>query len=279
LWELAQCHRWADVVFQNNIESRQLWPSLFYKKPLVIALHTWIRDGNGNRSPIQRLKQLSIFSADEVIAVSEAIRVDSFQKAEVISNPFLSNSFRKLLGINREHAIVFLGRLVSDKGVDMLLRAYAELEATNWRLSIIGDGPERASLADLAEALGIRSSVDFLGPIVGEDLVRVLNQHELMVVPSRWREPFGIVVLEGLACGCVVLASDGGGLPDAVGSAGLLFNRGDQSDLTNKLRLLIDDHQLRVKLQAKSAAHLANFQQEVVCAKYLQILERAVFNS
>ena len=56
-----------------------------------------------------------------------------------------------------------------------------------------------------------------------------------MVIPSRWREPFGAVAPHGLVYDCLVLASDGGWLPDAVGSAGLLFRRGDQADLAAKL--------------------------------------------
>ena len=51
-------------------------------------------------------------------------------------------------------------------------------------------------------------------------MVEELNRHEIMVVPSRWNELFGVVALEGMACGCAMLVSDGGGLPDAVGYAG-----------------------------------------------------------
>jgi glycosyltransferase involved in cell wall biosynthesis len=104
--------------------------------------------------------------------------------------------------------------------------------------------------------------------------VQALNQHEIMVVPSRWREPFGLVALEGLACGCVVLASDGGGLPDAVGSAGLLFRRGEQADLQAQLGRLLSDSSLREQLRARGTGHLRAFQQEVVCNRYLSILEQ-----
>ena len=128
----------------------------------------------------------------------------------------------------------------------------------------------------LAEELGIRNSVAFLGALQGEPLVRALNQHQLMVVPSRWQEPFGVVALEGIACGCIVLASDGGGLPDAVGPAGLLFKRGDQADLTAKLECLIADGYLRSMLRSQAPGHLAKFQEDVVCNRYLNYLERLV---
>jgi glycosyltransferase involved in cell wall biosynthesis len=82
-----------------------------------------------------------------------------------------------------------------------------------------------------------------------------------------------VVALEGLACGCVLLASDGGGLPDAVGPAGLLFQRGDLADLSRQLRTLIDNSALRSSLRRQAPAHLAQFQEQVVCARYLALLE------
>ena len=274
--DLLGCYRWADVVFQNNIEVRQLWPAFFFRRPLVIGLQTWIRSEEGQRSPLHRLKQAALHSASEVVACSEAIRADSTGRAVVIGNPYQSKLFRCLPEESRRPALVFLGRLVSDKGVDLLLRAYAELDRPDWPLSIIGTGPEAELLKGLAEQLGITSRVLFLGSLQGEALVRVLNQHELMVVPSQWREPFGVVVLEGLACGCVVLASDGGGLPDAVGCAGLLFRRGDQADLVAKLRELIENEELRARLRSVATGHLSYFHEEVVCGRYLELLESAV---
>jgi glycosyltransferase involved in cell wall biosynthesis len=81
------------------------------------------------------------------------------------------------------------------------------------------------------------------------------------------------VALEGLACGCVVLVSDGGGLPDAVGPAGLLFRRGDQADLTRQLQLLLQDDDLRARLRSQAPSHLTRFKEEQVCSRYLDLLE------
>ena len=128
----------------------------------------------------------------------------------------------------------------------------------------------------LAHDLGMSASVQFSGALQGETLVRELKRHQLMVIPSLWREPFGVVALEGMACGCVVLASDGGGLPDAVGRAGLLFRRGDQADLAAKLGELIGNIELRERLRAEATSHLANFREDLVCGKYLELLEGAV---
>jgi glycosyltransferase involved in cell wall biosynthesis len=84
------------------------------------------------------------------------------------------------------------------------------------------------------------------------------------------------VALEGLACGCVVLASDDGGLVDAVGPAGIVFNRADQSDLDAKLRLLVNSQELRTNLRTKAPDHLRRFRHDVVSQQYLDVLEGLV---
>lgn len=273
--ELLSSVRWADVVLQNNLEVRQLWPLLACKKPLVIGLQTWIRTAGGERRMLQSLKLIALRAANALIACSDAVRHDCSLRATVIGNPYDSALFRVVPGVHRRQSIAFLGRLVSDKGADMLIKAFAALKSGNWRLSVIGDGPERAALQHLATELGIAERVDFPGALKGMDLVRALNQHEVMVVPSRWREPFGVVALEGLACGCIVLASDGGGLPDAVGSAGVLFRRGDQGDLESQLSRLLLDEPWRHQLRARATDHLQAFHQDVVCNRYLTVLKQA----
>jgi glycosyltransferase involved in cell wall biosynthesis len=171
---------------------------------------------------------------------------------------------------------VFLGRLVSDKGADLLLEAIALFAPPRPTLTIIGSGPEQASLRHRVRDLQIADSVVFSGPLEGEALVRSLHAHQVMVIPSVWEEPFGMVALEGIACGCVVLASDGGGLPDAVGAAGLLFQRGDVESLHCNLQLLLKDPALRSELRAQAPAHLRNFQPKQVSSRYLDVLEHAV---
>ena len=275
--QLLSGYRWADLVFQNNLEIRQLWPNIFYRRPLIIALHTWLRTPNGERNLINHIKRLSLCLASTIISCSDAIRADSSLRSIVIGNPYRDDLFRINPRVPRKNSIVFLGRLVSDKGVDLLLRAYASVNRPDWPLTIIGSGPERSSLQKLAAALKIQNCVDFLGALQGEELVAILNEHELMVVPSLWCEPFGLVVLEGMACGCVVLASDGGGLPDAAGSAGLLFKRGDQADLSLKLEKLIQDSDLRSKLRSRAPAHLSQFCQDVISNRYTMEIEN-LFN-
>ena len=270
--ELIRLQRWADVVYQNNIELGTLWPGLLIKRPTVISVRTWIRANDGRVRWVHRLKKAMLRRVEAVIAISEAIRRDSFDGAVVIGNPYRSDLFRVMPEMPRENSIAFLGRLVSDKGADFLIRAIAQIQKESVGLTLIGAGPEEAALKSLAAQLGVE--VRFTGPLTGEELVRELNRHEILAVPSLWAEPFGNVALEGLACGCVVVGSNAGGLPDAIGPAGLLFERGNVADLVTQLRRLLTDPQLRQALRNKAAGHLESRREGVVCSEYLRILEK-----
>lgn len=268
--QLIRLYLWADIVYQNNVELGTLWPGLFIPRPIVISVRTWIRGHKGRVRWIDKIKKLALRRADAVIAISNAIRKDSFLASVVIGNPYRSTLFRIIPEISRQNSVVFLGRLVSDKGAELLVKAYSLLAFPAMELTIVGAGPEESSLRKLALTLGVKAR--FAGELVGDDLVRELNRHTIMVVPSLWEEPFGNVALEGMACGCVVLASNGGGLPDAVGSAGLLFERGNYHDLADKLERLMNDKKIITNLTNKSSIHLSRHHQDVVAQKYLDIL-------
>jgi glycosyltransferase involved in cell wall biosynthesis len=271
--ELFALHCWADVVYQNNIELGSLWPVFFTRKPTIISVRTWIRAIDGRVRAVDLLKKWVLSRADAVIAISEAIRKDSFDRAVVIGNPYRSSLFRVLPAIARENSVAFLGRFVSDKGADLLIRALADMKHDSIGLTLIGSGPEENSLRRLASELGVKAR--FAGPLRGEELVLELNRHQMLAVPSRWPEPFGNVALEGMACGCVVVGSDGGGLPDAIGPGGLIFRSGDIGHLIERLRSLLRDHQLREALRAASGPHLRKHVEETVSRFYLKVVERA----
>ena len=272
--DLIGLHRWAEVLYQNNIELGTLWPGLFVRRPTVISVRTWIHGNDGRARWIHRIKKLALRRADAVIAISEAIRRDSCDVAAVIGNPYRSDLFRVMPEIPRGNSIAFLGRFVSDKGVDLLISAFSEVQGYSAGLTLIGAGPEEEALRRLADKLSVKAR--FTGPLTGENLVRELNSHEILAVPSLWAEPFGNVALEGIACGCVVVGSNDGGLPDAIGPAGLLFERGNASDLAAQLRRLLTNSQLCQSLRNKALPHLKSRRKEVVCLEYLRILEKVV---
>ena len=105
----------------------------------------------------------------------------------------------------------------------------------------------------------------FTGVKRGSDLARFVARHRVMAVPSRWAEPFGIVALEGIACGCVVVGTSLGGLPEAIGPCGVTVPNADTSAMARALRLLLEDDSLRAGYRSGAApVHLARHSRSTV---------------
>ena len=284
LLTLVQQHMWADVVYENNPCLRLSWPALFLNKPVVTALRTWVSRTNGEMHWQDKLKLRWLSRARRVIAVSDSVRKRCWPSATVIPNPYRADVFKNSSAADVKRGFVFLGRLVSDKGADLAVRALYKLYNINgdkgnsssysdYRLTVVGDGPERKKLETLAEELGLTPHIFFAGVLQGDDLVTCLNQHKYLLVPSVWEEPFGNVALEGMACGCLPIVSDGGGLPEAVGDAGLVFSRNNLNELTSCILNLLQDKRLEEGIRTAAANHLQAHRPDVIARRYLRVIE------
>jgi glycogen(starch) synthase len=264
--------RWADVVFHNNISLKFAWPQWLLRRPWVVAHHTWIPAAGVAAG----LKRWAIRHASN-IAVSHAVAESLPVDCTIVPNPYADDVFVRIDGMERARELVFVGRLVSDKGVDVLIDALGVLARQGQRvgLTVIGDGPELPALRRQVDALGITSQVHFAGRRTGADLVAALNEHRVLVVPSVWQEPFGVVALEAMACGCVPLVSRSGGLPDAAGAAGVVFEPGDSQALAQAIERLLDDPALLNRLRAAGTTHLARHTRDRVARDYLQVMADA----
>ena len=168
-------------------------------------------------------------------------------------------------------AIGYVGGLVPEKGVDVLLRACVGLPVPDWSLSIAGDGPERARLTDLAGALGLGDRVRFLGQMPSTETPDFYRQLDVLVLPSlnrpNWVEQFGRVLIEAMASGVVVAGSRSGEIPNVIGDAGLIFPEGDSASLRDALSGLAADPARRRALAAKGRARVLEcFTQERIAA-------------
>jgi glycosyltransferase involved in cell wall biosynthesis len=175
----------------------------------------------------------------------------------------------------------YAGRLVEQKGVHLLLRALAELGG-EWSLSVLGEGPKRVALVTLAEELGISKRVEFRKPIPSTQMPEFLNQLDVLVLPSvtrpNWKEQFGRVLVEAMACGTPVVGSDSGEIPHVIGGAGMTFPEGDVCELTRSLFRLRGDKRLRQDLAEEGRRRvLERFTQARVAAEtyrvYREILQ------
>lgn len=279
---------WADIVFENNPCMRMSWISIFFKRKSIIGLQTWISRMDGSKGWQDRLKLLFLKRARFVIACSDSIGKRYFQNSIVIGNPYNESIFKIIPGIPKSGDFIFLGRLVSDKGADIIIKAFSKIlkmtnqnentSFSNLKLTIVGDGPERKSLEEMVAQLELNRNILFTGALTGDLLVTSLNQHRFIVVPSRWAEPFGIVALEGMACGCLPLVSNGGGLPDAVGNAGILFKQGDVDDLADCIIQILKDPVKEKILRNAAPLHLETHKSYEVSQQYLSIFNK-VYNN
>lgn len=276
---LRLVHR-CDVFFQANVSLKGLWPLLLLRRPWVVSHHSWYCQSDGRITWRDRLKRRLLRRAAASIAVSRAVADDLDTPSVVIENPYRDDLFRRLPEIPRDRELVFLGRLVSDKGCDLLLEALGRLDARGVRprLTLVGTGPEEAPLRRRITALGLDDRVELAGRAGGEALVRVLNRHRVLVAPSRYNEPFGIVALEGLACGCLAVGSAGGGLADAIGPGGWVFPNGDVDALADLLEAVLDGR-LAPPAPEVVAGHLARHTRTVVSGRYLEVLRQVVGES
>lgn len=266
---LLELVRWCDVFFQNNISLQTAWPLAIVRRPWVIAHHTWIARTDGRRGWRDRLKH-SLTTRAQNIAVSNAIASHLSAPAVVIGNPYRHDVFRLDPAAQRDLDLVFVGRLVRDKGVDLLLDALTTLPM---RLTIVGRGPEESALRAHCERLGLGERVVFAGMKADAELAALLNRHRVIVIPSRWEEPFGLVALEGIACGCVAAGSCGGGLPAAIGACGVTFARNDPTDMA---RVLAELWRSDLKpFRDAAPEHLARHSARTVAAEYLRVIEEA----
>lgn len=271
---LVSLVRAADVTLQNNVSLRTLWPALLLRRPVVVSVATWVRGTDGRVRWRDRLKQ-RVLRRVRLVAVSRAVASHVRSDATVIHNSYRADVFVELENAARDRDFVFVGRLVSDKGVDVLLDAIGRLGDSDGRitLTIVGEGPERPRLEALA-ATG-RADVRFTGSLSGEHLNRELNRHHTIVVPSTWDEPFGIVALEGIASGCVAVVSSGGGLPEAAGPCGLTFRNGDAAALATQLEEALKP-EVRAGLRLGAPSHLAAHSPESEALSYLEVMEDEV---
>jgi glycosyltransferase involved in cell wall biosynthesis len=142
-----------------------------------------------------------------------------------------------------EGYVLYLGRLSPEKGVETLLRAHAADNAA-WRLVVAGSGP---LLQDLQSRFPL---AEFTGHLTGKALETNLREASVVVVPSEWHENSPLSILEAMAHAKPIVASRIGGIPELVrdGETGLLFEPKDTQQLSNRIRMLLGDSDLRRRL-------------------------------
>jgi glycosyltransferase involved in cell wall biosynthesis len=223
---------------------------------------------------------------NSVVAVSEAVRermaADGIEADRVIWNGIPPQRFRET-ALAHIPTAVFAGRLVKEKGVDVLLRAFAKTlrQVPQARLLLAGEGAERDSAIYLISHLGIEPSVTLTGHVDRVELERRFTGAWVQAVPGRWEEPFGLVTAEAMMRGTAVVASASGAQTELVSDrcSGFLVPPGDVDALSGALTQLLSNRELagRMGLAGREIS-FRNFTESASVDKFLELYESLLKN-
>lgn len=226
--------------------------------------------------PFRWLEQRSYRHASFALAYSEEARQVLLQKglkcpstvvpyAVDVSRfePRDSQELRLQWGLNDTTVIGYMGRFVPEKGLATLLSALALLKDASVKLLMVGAGPEEEALRAQARQLGIEAQIVFTGAVSHQEAPYLMSCMDLFVLPSLttafWKEQFGRVIIEALACGIPVVGSDSGEIPNLIRrtGGGLIFPEGDATALSQHLQTLVASPEERRRLAAlgQTAVH------------------------
>lgn len=168
-------------------------------------------------------------------------------------------------------AIGFVGRLVPHRGLDTLLEALARHRHAVWRLTVVGDGPERERLERLATDLRLAARIRWVGALPPERVSELWPTLDLLVVPSRptasWNEPVNATLLDAMAHEVAVIGSDTGVLPELIDAAGLVTPAGDADALAGALGRVLDPTARAQLAQAARARALQLFSDDAIAER------------
>ena len=238
-------------------------------KPLVIAHPMFPARG------VRGLAARALCTGVPNIAPSSALARALPTPATVIPNPYANAVFQnRTAATDREHDVVFVGRLIKEKGLQNVFSALDLLRRRGIviSLTVVGPGPEGDELRELSTNLGLDSHVTFVSAASPARLAEIYNAHKIAVVPSLCEEAFGLVALEAIACGCAVVGSISGGLPEAIGPCGLTYPKDSVGDLAFRLEQLMTEPRLREVMQSYAQDHLARHTRAAVAASYVSLV-------
>src|SRR6266704_5191187 len=177
-------------------------------------------------------------------------------------------------------AIGFVGRLVPQKGLDNLLQALALQRGLKWRLTIVGDGPEREPLEALATELRLAARVRWTGGLPAEQVASLWPDLDVLVQPSlalrEWREANRQVLMEAMANEVAVLGTDSGVIPELIGDAGIVVPDGDLPALAGAVERLTAQATRRSLAQAARARALRLYSDDAIAERTLQFWQQVV---
>lgn len=177
----------------------------------------------------------------------------------------------------KKPVIGYIGRLEYEKGIHILLEAVSKIQQS-CSVVIIGNGTYKEHLVSLTKALKINNRVKFIDSIPNEEIPNYLSGMDVLVLPSlttpEWKEQFGRVLIEAMACEVPVIGSDSGAIPEVIGDAGLIYKENDLNDLSQKLdRILFSNQKLLTNVYKGRQKVKEQYSNQVVAKKLFDFIQ------
>lgn len=239
---------WDNLIFRFGKWSRLKW---------IVTRLVWSQLAGGLEADSEGLAKIRRAGfRNPVERVFWGVRTDVFK-------PMAKLELRQYFKLGSDQIIGYVGRFTPEKGLLVLLAAMCRLPA-KVHCILIGEGPMRTELELWSHLSELKGRVQLLDPMMPEDLAKYMNCMDALVLPSLttgdWKEQYGRVLGEAMACGVPVIGSDSGAIPEVIGDAGLIVPEGNASALVEAVQTALFDEIARARFIKNG---LARSQQEL----------------
>jgi len=241
--------------------------------------------------PFSWIEKYNMKNADCAVAVSDEIRDVLIRKGlgkekipvipygvdHLMYRKIRSQKLKSKFGLD-SFTIGYMGRFVIEKGIMDLLQAVSRIN-NDFNLLLVGSGKLKHKIEAEARHLGLLEKIRIVDSISSSQVPYYLDCMDCLVLPSRttrkWKEQFGRVLTEAMSCEVPVIGSDSGEIPNVIGDCGLIFKEGEVGDLSSKIKLLINNDDLRMELAKKGRQRvLEKFTQEKVAQETYKVYQK-----
>ena len=247
---------------------------------------TWWNLPYKSKFPVSYLEKYNLSNTNGLVAgnqdAADILRDHGYEQAvevmpqlgvnEDLFRPQKKPDLANNLGIKEDDFIIgFVGRFVEEKGILTLLKAVESLPKQNWKLLLLGRGELKEKIVQESKKNGIEDKVIIVESVAHDQVPQYINLMSVLVLPSEttykfktltavgWKEQFGHVLIEAMACKVPVIGSNSGEIPNVIGEAGLIFSEGDNLALKNCLSSLMLDKKLASELSERGYQRILNY--------------------